>query len=60
MCCLTLCMIFMKQENNTALAWACQEFDLTTVSVLLRAGAYTNTCNKVISFDCCIVMLSNW
>ena len=47
-CSYTLCMVFTKQDNDTALIFACQEDNLTTASVLLKAGAYPNICNKVI------------
>ena len=35
------------QGNNTALTVACMVNDLAMVSILLKAGAYPNTCNKV-------------
>ena len=35
------------QGNNTALTYACLVNDLAMVSILLKAGAYPNTCNKV-------------
>ena len=35
------------QDNHTALAAACMNNDLATISILLKAGAYPNTCNKV-------------
>ncbi|CAI8034648.1 hypothetical protein GBAR_LOCUS19484 [Geodia barretti] len=41
-------MVFLLQYNDTALLLACQNNDLTTASVLLRAGAYPNGCNNVI------------
>ena len=46
-CSYTLCMVFTKQDNDTALIIACQEENLTTASILLKAGAYPNICNKV-------------
>ncbi|CAI8034647.1 Ankyrin-3, partial [Geodia barretti] len=39
-------MVFLLQYNDTALLLACQNNDLTTASVLLRAGAYPNGCNN--------------
>ena len=41
-------MVFLLQYNDTALLLACKKNDLTTASVLLRAGAYPNGCNNVI------------
>ena len=35
------------QVHDTALIVACQKNDLATVSVLLKAGASPNVCNKV-------------
>ena len=37
----------MPQYRDSALIMACYKNDLTTASVLLRAGAYPNGCNKV-------------
>jgi ankyrin repeat protein len=41
-------MVFLLQYNDTALLLSCKKNDLTTASVLLRAGAYPNGCNNVI------------
>ena len=39
------------QGNNTALTFACLVNDLSMVSILLKAGAHPNTCNKVESHE---------
>ena len=46
-CSYTWCVVFIQQNNDTALMFACQKNNLTTVFVLLKAGAYPNICNKV-------------
>ena len=40
-------MVFSLQYQDTALFLACQKNDLTTVSLLLKAGAYPNGSNNV-------------
>ena len=40
-------MVFSLQYQDTALILACQKNDLTTVSLLLKAGAYPNGTNWV-------------
>ena len=40
-------MVFSLQYQDTALILACQKNDLTTVSLLLKAGAYPNGSNNV-------------
>ena len=40
-------MVFLLQYHDTALILACQNNDLTTVSLLLKAGAYPNGSNIV-------------
>ena len=40
--------LFSKlQNNNAVLIVACAKNDLAMISLLIKAGAYPNTCNKV-------------
>ena len=42
------------QDDDTALTVACRGNDFTTVSILLKAGANPNVCNKVTIKSQCV------
>ena len=47
---LTLCSLstYALQNDDTALTIACKQSEVAVVSLLLKAGANPNTCNKVV------------
>ena len=50
-------MVFSLQYQDTALILACRNNDLTTVSLLLKAGAYPNGSNDVNLIICSFTTL---